>query len=115
MIPVSREVRQDGRRGRGCLHRSLFGACGSLNHPAGDVPQVRSVLHVTPGRRQPLVAGETSEEPPGHCRERVRVDVVGADQHAEVPSLRPGRYFRMLFIGYFEGLTPLYVKKCLGH
>ena len=30
------------------------------------------------------------------------------------PSLRPGRYFRMLFIGYFEGLTPLYVKKCLG-
>ena len=26
------------------------------------------------------------------------------------PSLRPGRYFRMLFIGYFEGLTPLYVK-----
>ena len=30
------------------------------------------------------------------------------------PSLRPGRYFRMLFIGYFEGLTPLYVKKCLA-
>jgi len=29
------------------------------------------------------------------------------------PSLRPGRYFRMLFIGYFEGLTPRYVKKCL--
>ena len=26
------------------------------------------------------------------------------------PSLRPGRYFRMLFIRYFEGLTPLYVK-----
>ena len=26
------------------------------------------------------------------------------------PSLRPGRYFRMLLIGYFEGLTPLYVK-----
>ncbi len=21
------------------------------------------------------------------------------------PSLRPGRYFRMLFIGYFEGLS----------
>ena len=31
------------------------------------------------------------------------------------PSLRPGRYFRMLFIGYFEGLTPLYVKNAWGH
>ena len=30
------------------------------------------------------------------------------------PSLRPGRYFRMLFIGYFEGVTPLYVKNCIG-
>ena len=30
------------------------------------------------------------------------------------PSLRPGRYFRMLFIGYFEGLTPLYVKNARG-
>ena len=30
------------------------------------------------------------------------------------PSLRPGRYFRMLFIGYFEGLTPLYVKNAWG-
>ena len=30
------------------------------------------------------------------------------------PSLRPGRYFRLLFIGYFEGLTPLYVKNCIG-
>ena len=30
------------------------------------------------------------------------------------PSLRPGRYFRMLFIGYFEGLTPLYVKNAMG-
>ena len=29
------------------------------------------------------------------------------------PSLRPGRYFRLLFIGYFEGLTPLYVKNCI--
>ena len=31
------------------------------------------------------------------------------------PSLRPGRYFRMLLIGYFEGLTPLYVKNAWGH
>ena len=30
------------------------------------------------------------------------------------PSLRPGRYFRLLFIGYFEGLTPLYVKNAMG-
>ncbi len=30
------------------------------------------------------------------------------------PSLRPGRYFRMLLIGYFEGLTPLYVKNARG-
>ena len=30
------------------------------------------------------------------------------------PSLRPGRYFRMLLVGYFEGLTPLYVKECMG-
>ena len=57
---------------------------GPPSHPTGKAPYISSVLHVTPGRRQPLVASETPKEPPGHSRERVRVGapLEGRSKHA---------------------------------
>ena len=75
----------------------------------------------TPGRRQPTMWVPTEKLPPSPRHpvyERLNrvLETAGSDafvgglcarfyaERVGRPSLRPGRYFRMLLVGYFEGL-----------
>ena len=84
MIPVPSQIGQDGLWSYRGLNRLLFGTGRAPGHRTGETPRVGSVLHVTPWRRQPLVASETPQKPPSHRRERVRVraPLEGGPQHA---------------------------------